>query len=79
MQLQVYEVDITKLVEYVDRKEDPLTQTVSMHQHNINSAILKTARCLKTAVGRNKTNEGQHRRENKRKMVREDDAWTNVT
>jgi len=35
MQLEeAYKVEITKLVEYVDRKEDPLIWTVSMHQHN---------------------------------------------
>jgi hypothetical protein len=43
---------ITKLVEYVDRKEDPLIQVVRTHQHNTNSAVLQTARCLKTEVQR---------------------------
>jgi len=37
-------------VEYVDRKEDPLIQVVITHQHNTNSAVLQTARCLKTEV-----------------------------
>jgi len=27
-------VETTKLVEYVDRKEDPLMQVVRTHQHN---------------------------------------------
>jgi len=49
---EAYTVQITKLVEYVDRKEDPLIQTVRMHQHSINSAVLQTARHLKTAVQR---------------------------
>jgi hypothetical protein len=44
-------VQITKLVEYVDRKEGPLTQIVRMHQH-INSAVLQTAGCLKTEIQR---------------------------
>jgi hypothetical protein len=36
MQLEeAYTVEITKLVEYVDRKEDPLQQIVRMHQHTI--------------------------------------------
>jgi len=43
-------VEITKLVEYVDRKEDPLIQVVRTHQHNIDSALLQTARCLKTEL-----------------------------
>jgi len=45
-----HEVEITKLVEYVDRKEDPLIQVVRTHQHNTDSAVLQTARCLKTEV-----------------------------
>ena len=43
-------VEITKLVDYVDRKEDPLIQVVRTHQHNTNSAVLQTARCLKAEV-----------------------------
>jgi len=35
-------------VEYVDRKEDPLTKMVRTHQHSFNSAMLQTARRLKT-------------------------------
>jgi hypothetical protein len=37
-------------VEYVDRKEDPLIQVVRTHQHNTDSAVLQTTRCLKTEV-----------------------------
>jgi len=37
-------VEITKLVEYVDRKEDPLMQIVRTHQRNTDSAVLQTAR-----------------------------------
>ena len=49
MQLEAaHAVEITKLVEYVDRKEDPLIQVVRTHQHNTDSAVLQTARCLKT-------------------------------
>jgi len=43
-------VEITKLAEYVDRKEDPLIQVVRTHQHNTDSAVLQAARCLKTKV-----------------------------
>ena len=51
MQLEaVHAVEITKLVEYVERKEDPLIQVVRTHQHNTNSAVLQTARCLKAEV-----------------------------
>ena len=51
MQLEAaHAVEITKLVEYVDRKEDPLIQVVRTHQHNTDSAVLQMARCLKTEV-----------------------------
>jgi len=51
MQLEAaHAVEITKLVEYVDRKEDPLIQVVRKHQHNTDSAVLQTARCLKIKV-----------------------------
>jgi len=53
MQLEAAQaVEITKLVEYVDRKEDPLIQVVRIHQHNIASTVLQTARRLKTEVQR---------------------------
>ena len=55
MQLEAaHAVEIIKLVEYVDRKEDPLIQVVRTHQHNTDSAILQTARCLKTEVQKEK-------------------------
>jgi hypothetical protein len=51
MQLEAaHAVEITKLAEYVDRKEDPLIQVVRTHQNNTNSAVLQAARCLKTEV-----------------------------
>ena len=80
MQLEAaHAVEITKLVEYVDRKEDPLTQVVRTHQHNTDSAVLQTTRCLKTEVEeRNKKNEGQYSGE-KKKMARQEDAWTIAT
>ena len=43
-------VEITKLVEYVDRKEDSLIQVVRTHQRNSDSAVLQIAECLKTEV-----------------------------
>ena len=53
MQLEAaHAVEITKLFEYVDRKEDPLIQVVRTHQHNTDSAMLQTARCLKAEVKR---------------------------
>jgi len=45
-------VEITKQMEYVDRKEDPLMQVVRTHQHNTDSAVLQTARCFKAEVQR---------------------------
>jgi len=67
MQLEAaHAVEITKLVEYVDRKVDPLIQVVRTHQHNTDSAVLQTVRCLKTEVQtKTKKNEGQHSGENK--------------
>ena len=51
MQLEAaHAVEITKLVDYVDRKEDSLIQVVRTHQHNTNSAVLQKARCMKTEV-----------------------------
>ena len=53
MQLEAaHAVEITKLVEYVDRKEDPLIQVVRTHQPNTDSAMLQTAKCLKAEVQR---------------------------
>jgi len=53
MQLEAaHAVEMTKLVEYVDKKENPLIQVVRTHQHNTDSAVLKTARCLKIEVQR---------------------------
>ena len=45
-------VEITKLMEYVDRKEEPLIQAVRTHQHNANSAVLQTARRPEAEVQR---------------------------
>jgi len=51
MQLEAaHAVEISKLVEYVDKKEDPLTQVVRTHQHNTDSGVLQTVRCLTTEV-----------------------------
>ena len=53
MQLEAaHSVEITKLLEYVDKKEDPLIQVVRTHQHNTDSAVLQTTRYLKTEVHR---------------------------
>jgi hypothetical protein len=57
MQLETsHAVEITKLVEYVDRKEGPLIQVVRTHQHNTDLAALHTARCLRTEVQRETRN-----------------------
>ena len=51
MQLEAaHAVEITKLAEYVNRNEDPLILVVTTHQHNTDSVVLQTARCLKTEV-----------------------------
>jgi hypothetical protein len=40
---EAYTVEIIKLVEELDSKEDPLIQTVIIHQNSINSAMLQAA------------------------------------
>ena len=53
MQLEAaHAVEITKLMEYVDRKDDPLIQVVRTYKHNTDSAVLRTARCLMAEVQR---------------------------
>ena len=53
MQLEAaHAVEITKVLQYVDKKEDPQILIVRTHQHNTNSAVLETARCLKIEVQR---------------------------
>jgi len=53
MQLEeAYAVEITKMVECVERKKYPLMQIVRMHQHSIYSAVIQTARRLRTEVQR---------------------------
>jgi hypothetical protein len=69
MQLEAaHAVEITKLVEYVDRKEDPLIHIVRTHQHNTDSALLETARSLKTEVQR-ETRKLKDRIEEKTKQI----------
>jgi len=41
--------------------------------------MLQTSRHLKTELQRNKTNKGQQRRGNKKKVVREEEAQTIAT
>jgi uncharacterized protein YxeA len=46
-----------------------IIQVVRTHQHNTDSAVLQTARWLKTSTERNKKNERKRSGENKRKMT----------
>jgi hypothetical protein len=53
MQLEEgYAVETTKLEECVDRTDDLLIHVVRTHQRNTNSAVVQTARCLRTEVQR---------------------------
>jgi len=73
-------VEITKLVEYVDRKEDTLIQVVRTHQQNNDSAVLQTARCLRTEVQKEtRKMKDSIAEKTKKKMVRVEDAWTVAT
>jgi hypothetical protein len=57
MQLEAaHAVEIIKLMEYVERKEDPLIHVVRTHQRNTDSAVLQTARWLRTEVQRETRN-----------------------
>ena len=76
MQLEeAYVVEITKLVESIDNKEDPLIRIVRTHHHDVNSTILRTARQLKTEL---KTRTGQTKdsisEKTKERWRREEDA-----
>jgi hypothetical protein len=42
-----YIAETLNLVEYVENKEDPLIRIVRTHQHNTNSALLRTANKFK--------------------------------
>jgi hypothetical protein len=80
MQLEVaHAVEITKLVEYIERKKDPLIQVVRTHQHNTDSAVLQTARYLKAEVQRETRKMNDSIVVKKRKMARKEDAQTNAT
>jgi len=76
MQLEeAYAVEITKLVEYVDNKEDPLIRTVRTRQHNISATMLRTARYLKTELQRGTGQIKDNIAENtKERWRREEDA-----
>jgi len=54
-------------------------QTVRMHLHCTNSATTQRTRSLKRITRRNMANKGQHSKEDKRKMAREEDAWEITT
>jgi hypothetical protein len=77
---EAYVAEVTKLMEYEDMKEDQQIQTVRTNLHSTSSAMLRIAKKPQERItGRNKRNRRQHRREEKRKMARERDAWTTVT
>ena len=60
-------------MEYADRKEDPLIQTVRTHQQPNN--VTDSWTFQDRITGSNKTNKGQNIREDKRKLASEEDAW----
>jgi hypothetical protein len=59
-------------VDYVNRKEDPLIDC--QNPLITASAALQTSSRFKLNYREEQDNKGRHRRENKRKMVREEDA-----
>jgi hypothetical protein len=70
-------VEIKKLVEHLEGKEDPLIQVVRTHQHNINSAVLQTARRLKTHRETKETKTAQQRKQ--KEDDKGEDARANAT
>jgi hypothetical protein len=55
MQLEEsYFVEVTKLMDCVDNKDNPIIQIVITHQHNTISAMLHTVRSLKRQLHRGK-------------------------
>ena len=75
MQLEAaHAVEITKLIEYVDRKEGRLIEVVRTHQHNTDSAEMPQGR-----ITERNNNKGELSEENYRNMAWEEDAWTIAT
>jgi hypothetical protein len=56
--MQVEEAETLNVVEYGENKEDPLIQILRTHQHNTNSALLRTAnkfkKCFKSETNQTK-------------------------
>jgi hypothetical protein len=51
MQLEkTYIAEVIKLQVYIDSKKNPLIQIIRLHQHTTNSAMLHTARSLRTEL-----------------------------
>jgi ubiquinone biosynthesis protein UbiJ len=72
-------VVVVIMVEYLDRKEEPLIQIVGTHKYSINSAMLQTARCLKTEVQRRTRQIKDSIAEKQKKNGEGRGAWTIVT
>ena len=81
MQLEAaHAVKITKFAEYVDRKED-LYYTGCQNtptQHRL-SSVTESQMPEDRSTERNEKRKGQYSGENKRKMKRQEDAWTIAT
>jgi hypothetical protein len=76
---EAYSTEVTKLMEYEDIKEDQQIRTVRMNPRSTSSTMLQIAKKPQERIrGRNKRNRGRHIREDKRKMAREENAWTAV-
>jgi hypothetical protein len=75
---EAYAAEITKLVEYVDRKKDRLNRCQKAPTQNL-SWVKESYTPRNRNTEKNKTNTVQHRSENYRKMATEEDGWTFVT
>ena len=59
MMMMIMMMMMMMIIIIIHRKEDPLIEVVRTHQHNTDSAVLQTARYLKTEVQREvRKNEG---------------------
>jgi hypothetical protein len=47
---EAYVTEITKVMEYAKRTEDPLIQIIRTHQNNTKSAMIQRARSLRTEM-----------------------------
>jgi hypothetical protein len=77
MQIEgAYITEVTKLKEYVEHTEDPLTQIVTTHQHNTSSTLLHSHQSPEISSERQEANKNHNSQETEGKMGSKNTAWT---